>query len=616
MILQASFDRSGIVTSRPLKNTAPDIHRWLTRLCPVQSQVAFGVGDMPASHPDERGAFFQQAAKDWLNSSIWRFLFETLGIALIYFVLARTGQTLAINPGNVTPIWPASGFALVIALRYGFRAVVGLWLGNFLANTWAFLDMSTTAQATRTILTGLAIGPGDVLQALLGAFLFRRCCHGGGKFTSVREVFCFVGMQSVACLSSATLGVLVLYVGGIIPQADCGYTWLTWYLGDGIGIITVGPLLLCCPPLSRVVRNWRKAIEVAMMLVAGALVSFVVFRTSIEIRLSSVAFAVVLWAAVRGHQFSVTMTVLVIAAPAIWGTSLGHGPFSSPDRNVALLSLQIYIATMLVTGLSMAAALDERERSAVTLRSEIKRRQVSEGELAVAAQIQQSLLPKRPPSISGLDIAGRCIAADSAAGDFYDFIPLRDGRLGVVIGDVSGHGVGPALIMAATRRGLRSLKNYHSDIGELLSAANADLCEDTNASKFITVFLAAIDAPKQQLQWSSAGHAALLLDPHGEFVCLPALSLPLGIAHDEKIPSSNCVRFEPGAILVLLTDGLTEARNSACELFGQGRLKEIVRSHRMESAHQIVDRLIEAVHQFCLPATPSDDVTLVIVRVI
>ena len=604
------------MTSGRLKNIAPDIHRWLARLWPVENHVAFDIRNMPASHPDVQGPFFHQAAKAWLSSGIWRFLFETLGIALVYFVLARVGQTLAINPGNVTPIWPASGFALVIALRYGYRAILGLWLGNFLGNTWAFLDMSTTAQAVRTILTGLAIGPGDVLQALFGAFLFRWRCPNGGRFTSVREVFCFVGTQSVACLSSATLGVLALYLGGIIPRADCGYTWLTWYLGDGIGIITVGPLLLCCPSELRIVHNWRKVIEVAMMLVVGALVSFVVFGTSVEIRLSSVAFVVVLWAAVRGQQFSVTLTVLAIAIPAIWGTSLGYGPFSSSDRNVALLSLQVYIATKLVTGLLMAAALDERERSAVTLRSEIKRRQVSEEELAVAAQIQQSLLPKRPPSISGLDIAGRCIAADSAAGDFYDFIPLRDGRLGVVIGDVSGHGVGPALIMAATRRGLRSLKNYHSDIGELLSAANADLCEDTNASKFITVFLAAIDAPKQQLQWSSAGHAALLLDPNGEFVCLPALSLPLGIADDEKIPSSDCIRFEPGAILVLLTDGLTEARSSAGELFGQGRLKEIIRNHRVESADQIVDRLIEAVHQFCLPDTPSDDVTLVIVRAV
>ncbi len=540
------------------------------------------------------------------------FACETLAIALVYAAFACVGHVLAIAPGIVTPIWPASGFALVVALRCGHRGWLGLWLGSFLG-ACALFDFSTTASATRTILTGAATGPGIVMQAQVGAFLLRRCCHHDVRFGTIREVFCFVGTQSVACLLSATCGVLVLHFGEFVHRDACGYTWLTWYLGDLVGVIAFAPLLMTWPLAARLNHARGGAFESSVIVATGAVLAALIFSENFEVKLSSVTIGVVLWAAIRGNQFTVTATVLVIATLAIWGTSLGQGPFSSTTTNIALLSLQLFIASATVTGLSVAAALDERERSATKLVSETDRRLVAEQELTLAAEIQRTLQPKVAPRIAGLDIAGRCIPAASAAADFYDFLPLSDGRMGIVVGDVSGHGVGPALIMASTRQALRSLKDYHHDLGELLTAVNLDLCEGNGVSRFVTVFFAAIDAAQRQLQWSSAGHASLLLTATGEFVELPALSFPLGINPEESIPTSETIPFETGSILILLTDGLIEAQNAAHELFGKQRLRDALLRHRSQPADNIADSLINAITEFCTPIAPRDDMTIVVV---
>ena len=182
------------------------------------------------------------------------------------------------------------------------------------------------------------------------------------------------------------------------------------------------------------------------------------------------------------------------------------------------------------------------------------------------------------------------------------------------MGDVSGHGVGPALIMASTRQALRSLKDYHRDLGELLTAVNSDLGEGAEISRFVTVVFAAIDPVKRRLQWSSAGHASLLLTAIGEFVELPALSFPLGFIPDATIPSSESIPFDQGSILILLTDGLIEAQNAARELFGQQRIRDLILRHQNETADNIANRLVNPINEFCAPLVPRDDLTIVVVR--
>lgn len=539
-----------------------------------------------------------------------------IAIGAVYFVLARVGQTLAIDPGNVTPIWPASGFALAVAMQRRAGWWVGIWLGNFLGNTWAFLDTSTASDLLRTTLTGLAIGPGDVLQAWGGAELYRRWTDNRCGFDSVHDVFMFVASQSIACLASATPGVMSLCTGQIIPFADYGYTWLTWYLGDGIGIITVAPVLLLWLQRVRSAKKGRFSAEAAAMIGAGLGSALLVFTDVTELSLFAVPTAVLLWAAVRGNQLNVAIVGVVVSAGAIYGTSSGTGPFRSQDLNLALMSLQLYMATTVISGLAVAAALEERSRTTKRLDASENMRRQSESELEIAAHVQKELLPSRPPQVDGFEFAARCVPAVVAAADFFDFMELKDGQVAIVVGDVAGHGVGPALITASVRSHIRSLRQYHSSPGELLTAANQGLCEDELATRFATACLAALDRRTRRLSWSAAGHTALVVDPDGSLSELEPTGLPLGVKDAEVYPDGPSFVLESGSMLVMLTDGFAEARNEDRELFGRDRLHESLLRLRDRSADEIVSRLIDDVSSFCSPEVPEDDLTLVVVKAV
>ena len=548
------------------------------------------------------------------ENHVFKDISRIIGVAGLYFILARIGQCLAVEPGNVTPIWPASGFAFVVALRRTRYGWIGLWLGNFLANTWAFLDLRTAGDALRTIVTGLAIGPGDVLQAYGGAWLFRRCEPSGSRLDSIRAVYCFVASQSVACLASASFGVLALCTGQIIGWEDFSYTWLTWYLGDGVGIITFAPVLLTWRIAPGLFKNTREVLESSLMVILGLLLSLLVFTDVSDVSLFALPIGVLLWAAVRGNQFIAAITGLAISAAAIYGTSNGNGPFQSSDINVSLLSLQLYMAVTVVSGLSVCAALSERTRSAAKLGIEKQRRREGDLELELASQIQKEFLSKISPDFEGFELAARCIPIVGAAGDFYDMFLMKDGQLAIVVGDVAGHGVGPALITSSARSRIRSLKDYHVNAAELLAAVNQGLCEDTGDSRFITLFLAVCDPSTGIINWSSAGHSALFISPDGEITNLQACGLPLGIIDDTEFDQGERVQLVSGATLVVLTDGFSEAQNENRELFGGERVTDTLVRMRHRSPNEIADELINEVYQFCEPTRPYDDLTIVIAK--
>lgn len=538
-----------------------------------------------------------------------------IGVAGLYFILGRVGQFLAVDPGNVTPIWPASGFAFVMALRRTRFGWIGLWLGSFLANTWAFLDMSSVHDGSRTIATGIAIGVGASLQAYGGAWLFRRCQPSGSHLDSIRAVYCFVASQAVACLSSASFGVLALCAGQIIEWESFAYTWLTWYLGDGVGIITFAPVLLTWRTAQeRPLRNSTEVFEVLLIVILGLFSSLLVFTDVSDVSLFALPIAVLLWAAVRGNQLIVAITGLTISAAAIYGTSNGNGPFRSSDINVALLSLQLYMAVTVVSGLSVSAALSERMKTASKLEIEKQRLQERELEVELAAQIQKEFLSNISPGFEGFELGARCVPSVGAAGDFYDMFLMKDGQLAIVVGDVAGHGVGPALITSSARSRLRSLKDYHDSAAELLAAVNRGLCEDTGNSRFITLFLAVCDPSTGLINWSSAGHSALFINPDGEITDLKTCGLPLGIIDDAKFDQGKRVQLVPGAMLVVLTDGFFEAQNGKREFFGEKRLRDTLVRLRHRPPNEIADELINNVYQFCEPSRPDDDLTIVVAK--
>jgi sigma-B regulation protein RsbU (phosphoserine phosphatase) len=239
-----------------------------------------------------------------------------------------------------------------------------------------------------------------------------------------------------------------------------------------------------------------------------------------------------------------------------------------------------------------------------------------EQDAQAAASVQQQLLPQNVPLLLGLDIAAACVPAAATGGDFYDFLTLPDGRLGVLIADVSGHGLGPAMIMASARRVIRSLRVYHADLGELFTAANHDILEDTGAMHFVTAFLAAIDPEKRSLEFTSAGHESWLMTHSGKILALNTEGLPLGIVQDHQYPSSPQRTLQPGEILVLLTDGIAEAQRPDRSLFTTARVQETLTKLRDHSAEAIVRETLRAATEFCKPAAPHDDMTIVVIKIV
>jgi serine phosphatase RsbU (regulator of sigma subunit) len=243
--------------------------------------------------------------------------------------------------------------------------------------------------------------------------------------------------------------------------------------------------------------------------------------------------------------------------------------------------------------------------------------QAREQELRVAHKIQQSLLPRVPPVVPGFDIAGASAPAHETGGDYFDFFPLLDGTLGLVIGDASGHGVGAALLIAETRAYLRALTLAHAEIRTVLAQTNRRFIEDVADYYFVTLFFGRLDPASRSLLYASAGHPpGYLLDPSGEVrALLKSTGWPLGVDASGDYPSAPALALQPGELLLLLTDGVLEARSPAGDLFGPDRVLEVVRARRGEPARAIVEALLTAVRDFAGGQVPDDDCTAMVLKV-
>lgn len=234
--------------------------------------------------------------------------------------------------------------------------------------------------------------------------------------------------------------------------------------------------------------------------------------------------------------------------------------------------------------------------------------------LEVARAIQEYLLPKQAPQFPGFDIAGVCCPFEATSGDFFDFVPMANGRLGIVLADVASKGFGPALIMAGTRRTLRSMARTHSDPGTILTLVNEAVCEDTDPERFVTLFLACLDQDRK-LVCAGAGHNGHLFAADGTVTNLDATGFPLGVLDASVYTSVGPLVLEPGQLLLLVSDGFHEAQQAEGSLpIGFPVLFDYVRQHRHLSAKAIVEGLVGTVKGYCHPAIPHDDMTAVVVK--
>ncbi|MEI7728556.1 MAG: SpoIIE family protein phosphatase [Verrucomicrobiota bacterium] len=243
--------------------------------------------------------------------------------------------------------------------------------------------------------------------------------------------------------------------------------------------------------------------------------------------------------------------------------------------------------------------------------------QASREQLRLAREIQQRLFPSRPPEIPGFEIAGASYPAAEAGGDYFDYLTMLKGRFGVVVGDVSGHGIGPALLMAETRAYLRLLSIRREDVSEILSIANTALAEDVGPGRYVTLFLARIEPQTRQMIFGSAGHPpCFLYNAQGEIkLAMKRTGMPLGMRSQTTYPPAPPVQLESGDLLVLLTDGVDEALSTREEFFGTARIHDYIRAHREQSAREIVEGLYHTVCQFAEGTEQADDLTAIVVKV-
>ncbi|HEY1379040.1 MAG TPA: SpoIIE family protein phosphatase [Gemmataceae bacterium] len=258
----------------------------------------------------------------------------------------------------------------------------------------------------------------------------------------------------------------------------------------------------------------------------------------------------------------------------------------------------------------------EHERKLAEVQERLEAERLRE-EMRIARQIQQKLFPVAPLPLAGFDVSGASHPAEATGGDYFDYVPMRDGSLGVVIGDVSGHGYGPALLMAQTRAYIRAFLLTHTDLREIIALVNHALADDTPEGRFTTLLFAKLDPKSRSLHYVSAGHTtSYLLDATGAVRAeLNSTGMPLGIVREGEFEASPPIALDPGDTLVFLTDGVVEAHDSAENLFGVGRTLAVVRSHRHRTAREIVAALFQAVHDFCGTRAQFDDMTSVVIKV-
>lgn len=264
-----------------------------------------------------------------------------------------------------------------------------------------------------------------------------------------------------------------------------------------------------------------------------------------------------------------------------------------PGRLSLLEALAGHIATAIENARLFGAEREQKDRMAA--------------ELEEARKIQTSLFPQRTPEIPGFEVTGLCLPCTEVGGDWYDFIPLQDGRLGLVVGDVSGKGMGAALLMSSSRSIVRLHAESGLQPGELLGQVNATLLRDFPRAKFVTMVYAVLDPAHRTITFSNAGHPwPLGYATTHEFLTTDT-GFPLGML--ESTYAERVIELPPGGYFMIYSDGILEASNTSAELYGT----EHILAHMGGSAAS-AQSLLDDVRRFSGSALMSDDATIVMVR--
>jgi len=288
-----------------------------------------------------------------------------------------------------------------------------------------------------------------------------------------------------------------------------------------------------------------------------------------------------------------------------------------PAIDPVMFWIGLVIATAFIFGVIYSLVI-QRNRVRRELAEEKER---SEGllhridaDLCQAARIQKDLLPKENPSFEGFDIAGLNVPCYEVGGDYYDFLPIDSDRMGIVIADVSGKGVGAALLSASLRAALLAEVHPAYDLGNMAARLSEFVFKSTGPTFFVTFLFAEIDSRTKIIRYVNAGHnPPFMLGPEGGLMSFETSGFPLGMFSGKGYEIRTCP-FAPGDTAVLFTDGIPDGRNAEGEDYSEARLRDVVRANAGLPAAEICQKTIADIDGYACGTQPCDDMTLVVIK--
>jgi phosphoserine phosphatase RsbU/P len=266
---------------------------------------------------------------------------------------------------------------------------------------------------------------------------------------------------------------------------------------------------------------------------------------------------------------------------------------------------------------AQTALAQEVARLTTAIGREMAQRERLNRELEIAREVQEHLFPQRLPQVPGLEYCGQCRPAREVGGDYYDFLELPGGRLGIAVGDVSGKGVGAALMMASLEASIRALASVVQDPADLMGRVNSLVCQASSSNRYATLFYAEYDPATRRLTYVNAGHNPPVVLRNSVGSC-QVLRLETGGSVIGLLPQRyqrGVFSHEPGDLIVLFTDGVSESMNVRDEEWGEERLIELAKTCQGLPALEGMRRILAAAQAFAAGASQHDDMTLVVLRV-
>lgn len=426
--------------------------------------------------------------------------------------------------------------------------------------------------------------------------------------------------RQTALLRPLNLSLIAVSLAGLVVMAVIG--------GDVPGLVVVVSSLLVNLVVAALERSGRVrlASHLFSVWVNFGILFFVAINLLGEGNLAvGLTFACVLAMSVMlaGMLLGALYGFLFAAADAIAVIAMLVAHFDDPRAGLSprAFDLALSAGVPVVAFLAIVAvitwlyqrSLDLSEAHLSLARQRIMQDELIRRDLAIARELQQRLYPPPPITSRAIQIASRSEPARETSGDFYDYIDLDDGQLGIVVADVTGKSVAAALLMALARGTLRSAARRHSSPAEVLAQANDALCRDQTARQMITAFYGILDTRTLTLRFANAGHPYPVLRRGAQIVEVELNGLPLGGRFDARYDEDE-IQLLPGDQLFLLSDGLVEERNGHRELFGYDRLNDAILAADPDEPEHALDDLWRAVTAFREGTDQDDDITLVVIQ--